>query len=107
MHAVVNHIPFQPGVDWADISRRFGAFVESAKATNPKFNTAVLCRVSDTEGIFVGIFDDLESLTDISDNIAGPWFGQNLRPLLSGPTSRTVSEVMAGYVGSTLQSPHG
>jgi hypothetical protein len=98
MHAVVNHLPFKPDADWAEIARRFAAFAADTRAKYPKLNTAVLTKVSNTEGIFVGIYDDAETMQHVSANVAGPWFAENIRQYLAGQTSRSIAEVVAGFV---------
>lgn len=53
-------------------------------------------RVSDTQAIFLVLFDDRESLDDISRNFAAPWFAEHVRPLLAGPVNRQVGKMVAG-----------
>ena len=72
MHAVVNHLPIKPDADWAIIAERFEAFSKSTRAAYPAMNTAVLVRASDMEAIFVGIYDDPDTMQHVSSNVAAP-----------------------------------
>lgn len=98
MHAVVNHLPFKPDSDWGDIARKFEAFAEDVRARFPAMNTAVLTKVSETEGIFIGIYDDPETMQNVSSNVAAPWFAENIRPYLAGQVNRSSGIVVAGSV---------
>ena len=98
MHAVVNHLPFKPDADWADIAEKFEAFARDVRQKFPAMNTAVLTKVSDTEGIFIGIYDDAETMQHVSSNVAGPWFAENIRKYLAGQANRTSGVVVAGSV---------
>jgi hypothetical protein len=97
MHAVVNHLPFRPDADWGEIARRFSEFSSGVKAEYPKMSSAVLMKISDTEGIFVGIYDDAETMQHVSSNVAAPWFAEHIRPFLAGPTQRSAGEVVSGF----------
>lgn len=98
MHAVVNHLPFKPDADWGDIARKFEAFAKDVRARFPAMNTAVLTKVSDTEGIFIGIYDDPETMQTVSSTVAAPWFAENIRPYLAGQVNRSSGIVVAGSV---------
>ncbi len=98
MYAVVNHLPFKPDADWADIAGKFDAFQRDVRARFPAMNTAVLTKVSDTEGIFVGIYDDADTMQHVSSQVAAPWFAENIRSYLSGQVNRSAGVVVAGSV---------
>ena len=96
MHAVVNHLPMKPDADWADIAAKFGKFAAETKKAFPKLKTAVVMRASDTEGIFMGVYEDRETAEHVSANVAGPWFAENIRKYLAGPANRSSGPVIAG-----------
>jgi hypothetical protein len=98
MHAVVNHLPIRPDADWADIAAKFDAFAKDVRARFPAMNTAVLMKMSDIEAVFVGIYDDPETMKTVSSDIAAPWFAENIRPYLNGPANRSSGVVIAGSV---------
>ncbi|HWA19027.1 MAG TPA: hypothetical protein VG757_08515 [Devosia sp.] len=98
MHAVVNHLPIRADADWAVIAERFEAFAKDVRAKFAAMNTAVLVRASDTEAIFVGVYDDPETAQHVSSNVAAPWFAENIRPFLSGQANRSSGPVIAGSV---------
>jgi hypothetical protein len=98
MHAVVNHLPIRADADWAVIAARFEAFAKDVRAKFAAMNTAVLVKASDTEAIFVGVYDDPETAQHVSSNVAAPWFAENIRPFLSGQANRSLGPVIAGSV---------
>ena len=98
MHAVVNHLPIRAGADWGDIAAKFEAFSKDVRARFPAMNTAVLTKVSDTEAIFIGIYDDPQTMQEVSSNVAAPWFAENIRPYLAGQANRSSGLVIAGSV---------
>jgi len=98
MHAVVNHLPIRPDADWADIAGKFASFSADTRGRFPAMNTAVLIKVSDTEAVFVGIYDDPDTMRHVSSEVAAPWFAENIRPYLAGQAARSVGEVIAGSV---------
>lgn len=97
MHTVVNHLPIKPDANWAEIAKLFGAFAEGVKARFPGMAAGLLTKASDTEAIFIGIYDDPETMKEVSSNVAAPWFAENIRPFLAGPANRTGAEVIAGF----------
>lgn len=97
MHVVVNHLPFKPDADWAEIARRFDAFSADTRQKYPALHSAMVIKVSDTEGIFVGIYDDAETMQHVSSNVAGPWFAESIRSFLAGQTNRSIGEVVSGF----------
>lgn len=98
MYAVVNHLPIRPDADWQDIRRKFGKFAEATRKDYPKLKVAVLLKPSETEAIFVGVYDDQATAEHVSANVAAPWFAENIRPYLAGAAQRSVGEVIAGEV---------
>lgn len=98
MHAVVNHLPIKPDADWAEIAAKFDAFARDVRARHAAMNTAVLTKVSDTEAIFIGIYDDPQTMQEVSSNVAAPWFAENIRPYLAGQANRSSGVVIAGSV---------
>jgi hypothetical protein len=99
MHAVVNHLPIKPDADWAEMAAKFEAFAAGVRKDHPRLLTALLTKVSDAEAIFIGLYDDEETMKHVSSNVAAPWFADNIRPYLSGPVSRSAAAVIAGFVG--------
>lgn len=99
MHVVVNRLPIKAGADWAEMAAKVDAFAASVRQHHPMMLTALLTRVSDTEAMFVIIFDDEETMRHFSSTVAAPWFADNMRSYLSGPVSRSVAQVIAGFAG--------
>jgi hypothetical protein len=98
MYAVINHLPVRPDADWSAIAAKFAAFADSTGKAYPKLKTAVLTRVSDTEMIFSGVYEDRATAEHVSANVAAPWFAENIRQYLAGPANRSAGEVIAGFV---------
>lgn len=98
MHAVVNHLPIRPDADWDDIAAKFDAFAKDVRKRFPAMNTAVLAKASQTEAIFIGIYDDPQTMQEVSSNVAAPWFAENIRPYLAGQANRSSGLVIAGSV---------
>ena len=98
MHAVVNHLPIRTDADWGDIATKFDAFAKDVRTRFPAMNTAVLTKVSDSEAIFIGIYDDPQTMQEVSSNVAAPWFAENIRPYLAGQANRSSGVVIAGSV---------
>jgi hypothetical protein len=96
MHAVVNHLPLQKNVDWAELARRLEAFEATVRTQQPAFRGLTLIRAGDDAGILVVTFDTREALDTISRDVAAPWFAENVRPLLASAVSRSTGEVVAG-----------
>jgi hypothetical protein len=96
MHAVVNHLPLQNGVDWMALARTFEIFEARLRREFPAFRGLTLVRAAEDTGILVVTFDTREALDAISKNVAAPWFAEHVRPLLASPVSRSVGEVVAG-----------
>ena len=96
MHAVINHLPLHKTTDWPALALLFQTFEEKTRTAHPAFRGVTLIRVDDDHAILVVIFDTREALDEISKNVAGPWFAENVRPLLAGAVSRSVGEVIAG-----------
>lgn len=96
MHIVVNHFTLQDTVDWAALEAAVEQFQSSVSRQRPEFHGVSLVRVSANKAIFLVLFEDLDSLNDISKNIAAPWFTEHFKPLLAGPVERHVGEVVAG-----------
>ena len=96
MHAVVNHLPLQKGIDWTALARGFGEFEAMMRGDYPSFRGGTLIKVEDDKAILIISFDNLEALNDISKNVAAPWFAEHVRPLLADAVSRSVGEVVCG-----------
>jgi hypothetical protein len=105
MYAVVNHLPVRPDADWAAIAAKFSAFAEGTGKAYPKLRTAVLTRVSDTEMIFTGVYEDEATAQHVSSNVAAPWFAENIRMYLAGPANRSAGTVIAGFAGGGARVP--
>jgi hypothetical protein len=99
MHAVVNHLPIKPDANWAELQAKFGAFETATLKQYPALKGMGLIRASDTEAIVLVVYADREGLEHVSKNVAGPWFAENVRPYLSGPTTRAIGEIVAGTLG--------
>jgi hypothetical protein len=97
VHTVVNHIPIQAGSDWSEIAARFDRFAAGVRERFPGMKAAQLLKVSDTEAIFVGIYEDAGTMQTVSSEVAAPWFAENIRPFLSGPAVRSVGTMIAGF----------
>jgi hypothetical protein len=98
MYAVVNHLPLKPDADWQDIATRFAKFAAATRKEYPKLKVAVVLRASDTEAIFVGVYEDRATAEHVSSNVAAPWFAENIRPYLAAAAQRSVGEVIAGEI---------
>jgi len=98
MYAVVNHLPIKPDADWGDIATKFAKFSAATSREYPKLKVAVLMKTSETEAIFLGVYDDKATAEHVSANVATPWFAENIRPYLSGAAQRAVGEVISGVV---------
>jgi hypothetical protein len=97
MFTVINNLPIKADADWEDIAGKFDAFSKDVKERFPASRSAVLTRINDTMVVFVGIYDDMETLEKVSSEIAAPWFAENLRKYMSAKNSRVVGKVIAGY----------
>ena len=97
MHAVINHVPLNPDTDWTALAAKFDAF--NAGIHHPDYRGACIVR-SDNEAILLVLFSTRTALEEVSRNIAAPWFAENVRPLLAGPVSRSVGEIVAGALKS-------
>ena len=98
MHAVVNHLPIKPDADWETLAAKVDAF--NAGIARSDFRGISLIRAGDGEAIVLVLFATRAALDDVSHNVAGPWFAENIRPYLAGPVSRSVGEVIAGALRS-------
>jgi hypothetical protein len=96
VHAIVNHLPIKTGADWNELAGKFGTFEAVTRQAHPELVAASLIQASDTEAILVIVYRDRQSLDEISQSVATPWFAENVRPHLSGPVSRSVGEIIAG-----------
>jgi hypothetical protein len=94
MHAVVNHLPIKAGIDWSALAAKVDAF--NADIEHADFRGLSLIKVSDTEAIVLVLFANLPTLQALSKDVAAPWFAEHVRPLLAGPVSRSVGEIVAG-----------
>jgi len=96
MHIVVNHLTLQDTVDWSKLETSVEQFQASLSRERLEFRGASLVREGENEAMFLVLFQDLESLNDISRNIAAPWFTEHVKPYLAGPVDRHVGEIVAG-----------
>lgn len=96
MHIVVNHFTLKDAVDWTKLTTAVEQFQANLSAQRSEFRGVSLVRVSENKAIFLVLFDDLDSLNDISRNIAAPWFTEHFKPFLAGPVERHVGEIVAG-----------
>lgn len=96
MHIVVNHFTLQDGVDWSALEAAVEDLQARVSRDLPAFRGVSLVRVSGGRAIFLVRFADLESLNDISRNVAAPWFAEHFKPFLAGPVERQVGEIVAG-----------
>jgi len=97
MHAVVNKLSLGKPIDQLlldKIEQGLGALL----GDSPEFISVQIVSVSEVEAIIVAMYKTLESLNDLSKNIAGPWFAEHVRPYLSGPVERSVGEVVLNIV---------
>lgn len=100
MHAVVNHLPLQHGIDWTVLTAKIDQFEKASLPQHPQLRSLNLIRVEDTEAILLVLFDSREALDNFSRNVAAPWFAENIRQYLSGNVSRSVGEIVAGSIGT-------
>jgi len=96
MHIVVNRFSLTNTVNWPDLQSKVDQLQVRLAAERSDFRGVSLIRVSDTQAIFVVLFDSLEALNDISKNMAAPWFAEHVIPHLDGGVDRQVGEVVAG-----------
>jgi hypothetical protein len=94
VHVIINHLPIKPGTDWAALAGKVGAF--NTSISHPDFRGLSLIRAGDNEAIVLVLFASRAALDQISRDVAAPWFGEHIRPHLSGPVSRSVGEAVAG-----------
>jgi hypothetical protein len=95
MYAIVNKLTLAKPLDAALLERVENEMFPLARARNPGFLDAHVVRVSDTEVILLAYYATMEALDDVSKNVAGPWFAENVRSYLAGPVDRKVGEVVA------------
>ncbi len=98
MHIVVNRFKLQENANWSALQTQVNDFHRKVSAERAEFKGVSLVRVSDSEAIFLVLFDNLESLNDISRNIAAPLFAEHIRPYLTGPVEPQVGEIIAGHM---------
>jgi len=96
MHIVVTQLPLVDGIDWLEFQSKVDQFQGKLSAERPEFRGVSLVRLNDNKAILVVLFDDRESLDDISSNLAAPWFAEHIMPYLAGPVDRQVGEIVAG-----------
>ncbi len=97
MHTVVNHLPVRDDADWGGMAEKFTAFADMLKTSISGIRAAQLLRAGDTEAILVILFEDEATMKRVSSEVAAPWFAENFRPYLTGPPSRSVGEMIAGF----------
>jgi len=97
MHAVVNKLSLGKPIDQLLLDKMVQD-MGSLLGDSPEFVSVQIVSVSEVEAIIVAMYKTLESLNDISKNIARPWFAENVRPYLSGPVERSIGEVVLNIV---------
>ncbi|HYM68197.1 MAG TPA: hypothetical protein VEZ44_01260 [bacterium] len=95
MYVVVNRLPLAKPIDDALLAKINSEFIPGAR-TRPGFRSLQLVRNSDTDAIVIVHFETLEAAGRISQEYAAPWFREHFMPYLSGPSTRTVGELVAG-----------
>jgi len=98
MYAIVNKITLATPLDAAILSKIEKELFPRAREANPGFLDAHVVRISDSEVVLFALYATMEALDDVSKNVAGPWFAENVRPYLAGPVDRKVGEVIARMV---------
>lgn len=98
MHVVVNKLPLKEGIDWPEFQSKIDQFNEQVSSERPECRGVSLVRVNDTSAILVVLFEDRESLNDISSNLAAPWFAEHMMQYVAGPVDRQVGEIVAGNI---------
>jgi len=101
MHIVVNRFTLAAGADWPKLEAAVDTFQVRVSAQRPEFRGVSLVREGGNEAIFLVLVDDLESLNEISRNIAAPWFAEHFKPYLAAPVDRHVGEIVAGALQRT------
>ena len=96
MHIVVNHLTLQDSVDWVNLESAVERFQTEVSRQRPEFHGVSLVRIDENRAIFLVLFRDLDSLNEISREIAAPWFTEHFKPFLAGSVERHVGEVVAG-----------
>jgi len=94
MFAVVNKLTLGKPVDAALVTK-LEQELGPRMCQSPDFIDVRLVSVSDSEAILVVLFTTREALDELSKNIAGPWFAENVMSYLSGPVQRSVGEVVS------------
>lgn len=94
MFAVVNKLTLGKPIEDVLISK-LEHELGPKMCASPGFVDVKLIRVSDAEAVFIVMFNTMEALNDLSKNIAGPWFADNMMSYLSGPVDRVVGEVVS------------
>jgi len=95
MYAIVNTLTLAKPLDPAVLEKLENELFPRARESSPGFLDAHVVRVSDTEVVLLVFYATMEALDDVSKNVAGPWFAQNIRSYLAGPVDRKVGEVIA------------
>jgi len=95
MYVVVNRLPLAKPIDDALITRINSELLPGAKML-PGFRSLQLVRNSETEAIIIVHFETLDAVERVTKEYAAPWFRQHVLPYLSGPSTRTVGELVAG-----------
>jgi len=98
MHAIINHLPIKPDTDWPAIAAKVDSF--NASIDHQDFRGFCLIRAGDNEAILLALFATRSALDEVSREFAAPWFGENVKPHLAGPVSRSTGEVIAGALRS-------
>ena len=97
MHTIITKLTLMKPLD-AELLRRIEReFFARAKELHPGFLGAQIVQVSETETVSLSFFASREALDEVSSKLAGPWFAENVRPLLAGPVQRSVGEVVARF----------
>lgn len=92
VHLVVNHLRLRDPVEDAT-AEALGNGVQLAVDAGAL--AARVAKVDETHLILILEFSSAEDADRMAREVGGPWMRQNIRPLLTGDTERSVGEVIA------------
>ena len=93
MHAIVNTMKLTQPLPPELVLKVEQELVPRLREVDPAI-TLRFVRVTDTDFVMLAFYSNRELLDSISNKIAGPWFGENVRSYLAGPVNRLVGEVI-------------
>ncbi|HTQ03836.1 MAG TPA: hypothetical protein VMI54_08255 [Polyangiaceae bacterium] len=97
MHTIITKFTLVKPLDQELLRKVERELFMRAKELYPGFLGAQLVQLSETETVSLSFFESREALDEVSSKLAGPWFAENVRPLLAGPVQRMVGEVVARF----------